>query len=78
MDLRAAQIRAIGAIMIPAVMTSGSDIIAMAPAIHPNDGCAAGAGSGASRVIFGSGGVAALNRGGAAAGRGARGAVSDR
>jgi len=58
-------------------MTRGSDIIAMAPAIHPNDGCAAGTDSGTG-FAFGSGGGAALKRGGAAAGTAARGVVPDR
>jgi hypothetical protein len=45
-DLRAAHTSAIGAIIIPAVMTSGSDITAIAPATQPNDAGAAGAGAG--------------------------------
>jgi hypothetical protein len=78
-DLRAAHTSAIGATIIPAVMTSGSDIIANAPAIQANDGCVAGSGAGR-----GGGEVEATNRGAAggggaaAAGFAAGRAVSDR
>ena len=58
-----------GAIMKPAVMTRGSDIIAIAPATHPNDEGAAGdffgGGAAAER---GGGGSEGMNRSAAAAG----------
>jgi hypothetical protein len=85
--LRAAAHRsAIGAIMIPAVMTSGSDIIAIAPATHPNEDGAAGAGFGGGGAAHrgGTGEGDGTKRGGAAAraagGNGSRAglAVSDR
>ena len=71
--------------MMPAVMTSGSDIIAIAPATHPNDGdtSAAGFGGGAAAARGAAGGGGSGTKrgaagGGDACGFGAGRAVSDR
>jgi hypothetical protein len=64
----AAHISAIGAIIIPAVMTKGSDIIATAPATQVSGGGAAGA-------IFGFATSATPDRGGKEGTKRARGAI---